>query len=318
MLWAGLMPVVRRARIALRLRNIEPLRIGAGREGTRLGSSVDLPVYRQAVVIGDRVVEEPVIPGSSLKGVLRTAVMALSASCGLETHSGVGGDDCVSEIFHNPGMFDKFRERNSADIVRSVLLGFCPACLMFGAPSLAGRVKVGDFVPVNGVRLGVKTGVGINRRTGAAQRNVLYTVEFVEPGAVFEGSVEAVNVPNWMLSLLAAALLAIGQGWFKLGGFKSRGMGRVEAVGAEIVVEDYSSDRCLGELDKDVDEPVGLPACRCEAARLVCSCDAGLEALRALASEWGSRYCDKLREVYPKRREWASHVAEEWIAEQGG
>jgi len=311
LLWAGLMPVVRRVRITLRLRNIEPLRIGASRESALLGSSVDLPVYRQAVVIGDRVVEEPVIPGSSLKGVLRTAVMALSASCGLETHSGVGRDNCVSEFFHNPGAFDRFRKRNSADIVRSVLLGFCPACLMFGAPSLAGRIKVGDFIPVNRVRLRVKTSVGINRRTGAAQENALYTVEFVEPGTVFKGYVEAVNVPNWMLSLLAAALLAIGQGWFKLGGFKSRGMGRVEVVGAEIVVENHSSNRCLDKLDKDVDEPVELLACRCEAARLVCSGDAGLEVLRALASEWGSKYCDKLREIYPKRREWASHVAEQ-------
>lgn len=323
--WEGLFPTLRRIRFNLKLRNIEPLRIGVGRGGDRLGAPVDLSVYRQQVVRKDgggyKISLEPVIPGSSLKGVLRTASMALAASCGLEAHSGVGGDDCVNKIFGNTKTFDEYRGERTPDDVRSALRGFCPLCLLYGAPNFSSRVHVGDFVPTTGARVGVKTGVGINRRTGAAQVGMLYTVEYVEPGAVFEGSISAVNTPNWMLALLAGSLLAIGQGWLKIGGFKSRGMGRVEIVGVEFKVEPVKveANSCLlPPLDLEVDEPLSLNGCRVEGSSAICSDAAAYRLLEELATAWSSKYCSKLRELFEKRRKTAQQLIEAYQASSEG
>jgi len=325
-LWVGLTPVLRRFTVSFSLVNREPLRIGAGR-GDRLGSPIDLPVYRQLVYHGDgSVTEEPVIPGSSLKGVLRTASMALLSSCGIKAHSGVRGEDghgsCVEECFGSISVFDQLRRSAPAEELRRLLAGFCPACLLYGAPSLASRVAVGEFTPVKkSVRTGVKTGVGIDRRRGAAARGVLYTVEYVEPGTVFRGSISAVNTPNWMLSLLAASILSIDSGWFKIGGFKSRGMGLVEVEKDTVEVrvepvEKMGGTAVLPVLDDGLDQEEALEGCSLEASlksfRAVCSGEAGYRVLQALAEAWQGRYCGRAAEVLKRRREEFSSLCEQY------
>ena len=321
--WVGLTPILRWFTVSFSLVNREPLRIGAGRGGDRLGSPVDLPVYRQLVYHGDgTVTEEPVIPGSSLKGVLRTATMALLSSCGVEAHSGVGSENCVASCFGVVSVFDQLRRSASAGEIRRLIAGFCPACLLYGAPSLASRVSVGEFTPTEkGVRTGVKTGVGIDRRRGAAAQRVLYTVEYVEPGTVFQGSISTVNTPNWMLSLLAASITAIGGGWFKIGGFKSRGMGLVEIGRGSVEirvepVEKRDGSAVLPVLDSGLDREEPLEGCSLEAClrgfRAVCGGEAGYRVLQTLAEAWHSHYCGRAAEALKRRREESSSLCEQY------
>ena len=325
-LWAGLFPVIRRVVARFELRNLEPLRIGAGK-GEKLGGSVDLPVYRQRVVRPDGgVVEEPVIPGSSFKGVLRTASMSLAASCGVEAHSGVKGDDCV-HVFESYAeelgarlSFDDFRKRASPDDVRRVVLGFCPVCMLYGAQSVAARVAIGDFVPGSDASVGVKTGVGIDRRKGSAAKGVLYSVEFVEPGTVFGGSVSLVNAPNWLLGLFAKSLLMVSDGWLKLGGFKSRGMGRVEILWDYLRVDIWEpggGQAALKPLDDELDEQVGLEDCGGGAGLLVCRGPRARSLLERLAGLW-DELCrsGKLVKVLGERRDEALKLYAGYAANQ--
>ncbi len=325
--WAGLFPVIRRVLVTFGLRNLEPLRIGVGR-GERLGGSVDLPVYRQRVVRPDgSVAEEPVIPGSSLKGVLRTASMSLAAGCGLEAHSGVGGDDCV-HVFESyaekelgAGLsFDNFRKHASPEDMRRVVLGFCPICMLYGAQSVSARIVIGDFVPGNGASVGVKTGVGIDRRRGAAARGVLYRVEFVEPGTLFRGSISLVNAPNWLLGLFAKSLLMVSEGWLKLGGFKSRGMGRVEIDQGTLQVnvwEPGGNQPVLRALDDELDEQVSLEGCSSGAGSLVCSGSRAWSLFESLAGLWDSLCKNgRLAEVLGRRREEALGLYAGYAAKQ--
>jgi CRISPR-associated protein Csm3 len=316
-LWAGLVPVVRSVRIEFSLRNLEPLRIGVGRGGDRLGEAIDLPVYRQKIVVGNEVSEEPLIPGSSMKGVLRTATMALASSCGIEAHSGVGDDNCIHRTFGTPSVFDRWRSNATPSALRRLLASLCPACLLYGAPSVASRVVVGDFVPVERpVLTGVKTGVAINRRTGTAHKGALYTVEYVEPGTVFRGYISAVNTPNWLLSLLAASILYIADGCIKIGGFKSRGMGLVGIVedSVKITISDPGAKGRLKILDKDIDEEEELKECSWSNGVAACSGVAAYNALRRIASLWQAKYCRKAAPVVGKRlenlRAWAEGAVE--------
>jgi len=319
-LWAGLVPVLRSVRLELSLANLEPLRIGIG-ERVRLGEAINLPVLKERVYYASdgvaRVV--PVIPGSSLKGVLRTATMTALTACGIEAHSGVKSDNCVVRLCDGVKLFEDLRKSMRADVVRAVVAGFCPACLLYGTPSVSSRLRVGEFVPEpSTVRLGVKTGVGIDRRSGASA-NVIYTVEYVEPGTVFSGVVTAVNTPNWLLALFARSLLLLDEGWLKIGGFKSRGMGLVSLLkdrGRLVVEGAVARDvPALEVLDGDVDRVEELPGCRTdEEGRLVCEGPGVYEALRRFAAAWDGFYCQRLPEVLERRREAARQVCRASVA----
>ena len=305
-IWAGLFPVLRRVELTLALRNLEPLRIGVGK-GESLGSSIDLPVYRQLVVTSSGgVVEQPVIPGSSMKGVLRTASMALAEQCGVKTHSGVGDDNCVREFEEqSEAKFDDFRAKAGPDWVRKVVAGFCPTCLLYGAPSVSSRVLVGDFVPEGPVRLAVKTGVGIDRRRGTVAKKVFYRVEFVQPGALFAGSMSVVNAPNWLLGLLMASIGLIGSGWVKLGGFKTRGMGRVEVDWSRVrlrIEHPGAQGKSLPVLDSDLDEEIELTHCSGGDGVYECRGNDAKKVIEDIVSVWGEA-CRKLKSIHDRRHE---------------
>ncbi len=322
-LWVGFIPVVRRVELRLALVNIEPLRIGAGRSASP-ASPADLPLLRERVHLGDgRIYELPVIPGSSLKGVLRTASMTVARTCGLRAHSGVE-DNCVEELCGDSHVFDKVRDprgRASSDVVRRVILGFCPLCQLYGAPSLSSRITVSEFVPASPeVRTGIKTGVAIDRRKGTAatERRALYNVEYVEPGTVFKGTLRLVNTPNWMLSLLAASLTLLDEGWVKIGGFKSRGMGLVSVARESLIlrVHGHVKGNVLDVLDAEVDEEEELEGCTAAAGGLECSGEAAYGALGRLAASW-SRYCSRLAKALEKRTKEAASLCTFYAGDTG-
>jgi len=84
---------------------------------------------------------------------------------------------------------------------------------------------------VQDVPVGVRTGIAINRRTGAVHGGQLYQVEYVEPGARFRFSIGTTNLPNYALGLLAKVMRMLNDGWVRIGGFKTRGFGEVRVEG---------------------------------------------------------------------------------------
>ena len=309
--WAGLAFECRRVTLEFVLEAVEPIRIGVGR-ADKPYSTVDLPVLRYSIAGTNKVV--PVIPGSSLKGVLRTASMLACSHCGLTAHSGVREDNCVnllesqaSNIAGRRVKFDEYRKKVFVDSLNTVVQGLCPTCLLYGTPSISSRIFVGDFLAVEDkYSISVKTGVGINRRLGVAARGVLYSVEYVEPNSQFKGAITLLNTPNWMLSLFAASLLAIHDGWLKIGGFKSRGMGRVRIVEDSLVVRLQGMGIGHGRLeplDTDVDVVDDVSDCGCNIADgiLVCQGGSAMALLRKLAGRWYSLYCSRVKNVWEKR-----------------
>jgi CRISPR-associated RAMP protein (TIGR02581 family) len=242
-----------------------PLRIGVGRESP-LGSAVDLAVLR--VNLNGKLV--PYIPGSSLKGVFRSTAIQLANRKGLTVCSGLSKGTCMDlryPEFDGKTLLDKIQEeirnRNYRRAIELFHEKACLLCKVFGAPSFTGHSEFNDSYPINekgdvqDAPVGVRTGIAINRRTGAVHMGALYQVEYVEPGARFRFSIRTTNLPNYALGLLAKILRMVNEGWVRVGGFKTRGFGELRVEGLRFAASGAtvqgSKLLAVDEKDEEVD-----------------------------------------------------------------
>jgi len=254
---------------------IEPLRIGAGRSDV-LTSAVDLAVLRIGIrdEKGNRI-DIPYIPGSSLKGVFRTYAKYLGRIRNVIMCNGLPNDTCMDSSDNYGMKLYKYIQRlmktlEYDEIKRIFDEEICIGCKIFGAPSYLGNVFFSDSFPYDpknkkwlNYSFNVKPGIAIDRRTGAAAKKALFEVEFVEPGSEFYFTIDVKNIPNYALGLLAEILLEIDSGRIRLGGFKTRGFGKVKVKNLKVtfsagVKRDSENRRFLirsEEIDQDVEIP---------------------------------------------------------------
>lgn len=241
--WLGHLIRIREFDIDGRLVAREPLRIGAGK-GTKLGSPIDLPLLRVHLPGKGEV---PFIPGSSLKGLFRAYFDTVIRSLKGTTCAGSGGFTCMSRQVNFHGEIDRLERiarRLSArmdfsNLTQLLWENLCLSCKVFGSQSYRSKVIFHDSYPIGDVRISVKTGIAIDRRTGAAMRGALYQVEYVEPGSEFSFHVKLLDVPNYVLGLFAQGLFELNAGRLKVGGFKTRGFGWVELRNPRITIMFY-------------------------------------------------------------------------------
>jgi len=238
--------------------NVEPLRIGSGREIAKF-SPIDMPILR---VSGN-----PVIPGSTWKGIFRAACYRLGLSSGIaDLCQGVSQNQHLRgnefDMFERGGYADEIAEKIKA--ITEGIIKVCLLCLIFGSSGLSSHVYFEDSFPTSKYSIGYRTCVAIDRRTGAAFRGALYTVEYVEPGARFNFRMVADNLPNYALGLLAEVFAEIQEGIVKVGGHKSRGFGTVRFEDLRVSVVPCGSGKgvvdgrlvALDPIDEDVEWPV--------------------------------------------------------------
>lgn len=157
----------RRVDITATLRCLTALRIGAGKSTTDITSS-DLPILRGAD-------GQPLIPGSSLKGVLRSAVESILRSI-------PENPDEVKRWACDPFAEDQRRcvptkdpsdtdKRERMRKQRERMKDLCRACRTFGAPSYASHVLFRDARTRERVRVERRDGVAIDRDLGGFRVN---------------------------------------------------------------------------------------------------------------------------------------------------
>jgi CRISPR/Cas system CSM-associated protein Csm3 (group 7 of RAMP superfamily) len=216
-----------------RLKALTPVHVGSG--GFELTKHVDRRLARETPVIkahvraGDR----RVIPGSSLKGVIRSIVEAISPSC-----LRITGRASRRKLPRRELQGCRFKDN------------LCVACRMFGSLGYLGQVRFSDAVQVSG---GVKVVYApplyaprprvrryYDNRGNVAGRKFYYhgrlakgdtPLEACPAGSEFTFSVQFDNLEERELGLL---LIALGQGepklYPKLGGGKPACLGSVEVV----------------------------------------------------------------------------------------
>ncbi|MDH7487493.1 MAG: RAMP superfamily CRISPR-associated protein [Anaerolineae bacterium] len=178
--------------------------------------------------------KEPYLPGSSLKGVLRSHAERLACSmtpagdgaCNLFGRPGGGDEPCWQCLEESDG---PRREHVSATRAYRVL---CPVCKLFGCPFLAGRIRISDAYlvePAGRGPLSRRDSVGIDRRRGAAADGAKYDFEYWDGGA-FQAQVTVRNFELWQLGLLAHLLHGLDKGEIPVGFGTHRGLGRVQGA----------------------------------------------------------------------------------------
>jgi len=222
----------------LALRPRTPLLIKAGRSGEE---ALDPTLPEMSFVRMQRPgqqEEEVYLPGSSLRGVLRSHAEKLlrsvkeGAACD-PTRMGGGKEDGTQD--------DRkacFAGRSNTEAIDgpTAYLKSCYACKLFGNTALAGRVRVGDLYLSDAITpvLARRYGVAIDRVTGAVAQGP-FEIEILTE-ARFVGRLTIRNFTLGQLGLLAAALLDMGDGYAPLGYGKSRGLGRVQLTYPKVTI----------------------------------------------------------------------------------
>lgn len=220
--------------LRIRIETVTPLLIRAGDTGLDPGGS-DLKCVRTRHGAMDRTVY---IPGSSLKGVLRSTAESM-----VRGHKWRGVEGACDPLARGSSCSDRVPpDASSAEVHRL----HCLACRLFGSLKMKGRASPRDMFPWRGEGASlsdedrataraanatqVRFGVAINRISGGSSRGKLFDQEAVPPGTAFWGDIALENYQAWQLGLLAAVFDDLDDGFAQLGSSKSRGLGVVKVA----------------------------------------------------------------------------------------
>ena len=124
------------------------------------------------------------------------------------------------------------RDYRKADefLAEYLSLHSCLVCLTFGSPWLASHVQVKDLPVDSAVWFGqyqIRHGVAIDRDTETAAEGLLYDYEVVPADTRFQVEILVENAEPWQLGMVLLGLKAFEREEIAIGGFKSRGLGKV-------------------------------------------------------------------------------------------
>lgn len=230
---------------------LQPVHVGTGVlvPPQEIGVESDAPLVKGFHQIDGRLA----VPGSSLKGAVRSFVEAITASCVNKTgHYGTRRSDAYGECRYNA------RRRQGK---------LCPACQMVGAMGYQGQVLFADALLVQGasevhfIPAQYQPSGERSRRYYAHDlqddRERTWPLEVAGVGSRFSSRLRFQNLTAGQLGLL---LLALGQGQppicLKLGAGKSAGLGAVRFVDVQARQLDvrnlytaYDSDQAWQDVD---------------------------------------------------------------------
>jgi len=212
--------------------------------GDQPGEIVESPVIK----LGGK----PVIPGSSMKGALRSTLESMLSQAGEQV--------CVPfaaiprTIRQDVGK----RQEYLAQIGRigpcEDVEHPCPVCSIFGTvggrAGLMGRAIVLDATTQEGeYELIERSHVAITRDTKSQSEGSLMTIEAVDAGAVFRGAIRLVNPEDWQVGAVARALEGVAM--LGVGGKKTAGYGALEVEIGPLMLTRFENGAWR-------EEPVGL------------------------------------------------------------
>lgn len=217
--------------------------IGSGKEG-------ELATNMGVMIEADG---RPVLPGSTLKGNFRSNAERLSVYLGLSScllDEGLSGSECFTGLSFQKrkSKNDEFKDLKAADAKLNWLEdNTCDTCRLFGSPLQASRIFFSDGILVQwGNSLQIRDGVCIDRDSETARYGAKYDFEVVPAGAAFKTCIELDNPDEKELALVGA-VLAEWESGFRIGGFTSRGLGRVCLKDKTVRQVDYTDSEQLKE-----------------------------------------------------------------------
>jgi len=215
------------------------LRIGAGTQSSEPTAS-DLPVIKLAD-------GRPFIPGSSLRGVLRSHIERIVRT--FEPEAGNGRGACIPVVESEWCISSKRRQEeilkeipggatNDREYARKIFYHSCRVCRVFGSPWLASRVRISDLPCVNGATPETRDAVAIDRDKETVANK--YDFEAMPAGSQFRLEIVADNLDEAERGLLWLGIEELKRGQILIGGFKGRGLGRTTLENLQLRFVDRS------------------------------------------------------------------------------
>jgi len=186
--------------------------------------------------------EEPFIPGSSIKGMIRAYAEKICRSLkdepvpvcmpyvkpGKELDGEHGQASCGLR-------FDDYKNKHKQPVLPSsdIYKYSCPICRLFGSHVYIGRLATSDAYLTQAFKekgkpiFEIRDGVAIDRITGGAKQGAKYDLEVLTRGE-FDTGITIRNFERWQLGLIGLIIRDMTQGQLRLGFAKSRGLGRFE------------------------------------------------------------------------------------------
>ena len=228
--------IINSARIEMDIIPIDPLLIKSGQASV---SGVDMAFVR-TYRSGEK--DEPFIPGSSLKGVIRSYAEKICRSlkddpvpvC-LPYLKPKGKAEKGEERQYSCGLlFEKFKKDKDLKTVPTpdVYKLSCPVCRLFGSHCFIGRLATSDAYLTESFKaqgrpvFEIRNQIAINRITGGVA-NGPFDMELTR--GEFSTSLDIRNFERWQLGMIALVLRDMEEGLVRIGFGKSRGLGRFKA-----------------------------------------------------------------------------------------
>jgi CRISPR-associated RAMP protein (TIGR02581 family) len=198
----------------------------------------------------------PFIPGSSLKGALRSAVERRVKWLGLTScQLTPGNDSCLSLTADKELMLDDGRQqwralplaKRKQDIEKDL----CDTCKVFGSPVFAAKVRLDDLPIVEDLEelaaslVEVRDGVGIDRDSGTAADGAKFDYEVVASLTAFRFFLSAENLEPPQFALLSIGLLEMMNGAVPIGGKVTRGLGHCRLLLPKVYYVDFPQGDAL-------------------------------------------------------------------------
>jgi len=216
--------------IRLDMETVSPLFIKAAEDSSLDPTAADntyLAFYKDGELV-------PVIPGTSIKGVLRSSAEELIKSQGLEPCNILDNkQNCAGILRREQQRLEKkYSAKEKYD-------KSCPICKLFGSNVMKSRIYFYDAFPEGEYRIGKRKSVAIDRITGASKTNALFDFEYVEYGR-FKAEIKLKNFFGWQLKLLLMLFERINDGLITFGGFTSKGFGRLKIDNIDLELRYYT------------------------------------------------------------------------------
>ncbi|MEO6890150.1 MAG: CRISPR-associated RAMP protein Csx7, partial [Ktedonobacteraceae bacterium] len=190
--------------------------------------------------------QEVFLPGSSLKGVVRSHLEKIVCSLKprVVCYPFEGNEDRQADMDQRQqyyrdscgGMFNQYSKRSEDNRRRLeertdlVYGASCPTCRLFGSTGFIGRLAISDAHLASDELKEQRDGVGIDRLTGGASHGAKFELEVVSTGVVFETDIHLRNFEIWQLGMLFVVLQDMQDELIHIGSGRSRGLGKVTAT----------------------------------------------------------------------------------------
>lgn len=203
-----------------------PLHIGNGK--------VDFsPVAIDNSVIRDRY-GNPFIPGSTLKGVIRSNIESILNTGIFENYKAcdILGDSCISDK-----SMKEYKDniKDEKLLAEKIYENQCDVCKLFGGKHFASKLNIYDAsICEDKVYTQIRDGIAIDRDTLIHYNNAKFTFETVSEGSKFKFEMTIDNLCDNQKLVVKLILKLLEDGDIRVGGKTSVGMGKIRLINKKV------------------------------------------------------------------------------------